>query len=145
MKFTKGRWMYREGISASHIGQIREIRREDGKICLYTVPYTHDARAMGGPAIEVYLSSPQPDIIRTEAYHYLGSRRKIPEFELNDAHVELTAEETADTLSVKSGDLELRINKRPCSFTYYYKGKKLTSQQSLLTWFHTSIDRSTYE
>lgn len=126
MKFTKGRWMYREGISASHIGQIREIRREDGKICLYTVPYTHDARAMGGPAIEVYLSSPQPNIIRTEAYHYIGSGRKIPAFELNDAHVALIAEETADTLTVKSGDLELRINKRPCSFTYYYKGKKLT-------------------
>ena len=80
MKFTKGRWMYREGITASHIGQIRDVRKEGDKICLYSVPYTADVRGIGGPAIEIHLSSPQPNIIRMEAYHFLGSGRKMPSF-----------------------------------------------------------------
>ena len=70
MKFTKGRWLYREGITAKHAGQIREVRTEGNKICLYTVPYVNDDRSMGGPAIEIYLSAPELDVIRMEAYHF---------------------------------------------------------------------------
>ena len=127
MKFTKGRWMYREGITASHVGQIRDIRTEGNKICLYTVPYIADKRGMGGPTIEIYLSSPQPNVIRLEAYHYLGIQRKIPTFEINDANLPLTVEDTETTITVKSGDLELVIAKRPCDFSFYYKGRKLTN------------------
>ena len=127
MKFTKGRWAYREGIIARHTGQIRQVRTEGNKICLYTVPYVNDARAMGGPAIEIYLSSPATDVIRVEAYHYLGTGRKFPEFELNNSEIPLITEDSAEMLSVKSGDLELKVTKRPCDFTFYFKGKKLTS------------------
>ena len=125
MKFTKGRWIYREGITARHTGQIREVRTEGNKICLYTVSYINDARGMGGPAIEIYLSA--PDVIRVEACHFLGTRRKMPEFELNTTEIPLITEDTREMLSVKSGDLELKITKRPCDFTFYYKGKKMTS------------------
>ena len=125
MKFTKGRWMYREGITASHIGQIRDVRKEGDKICLYSVPYTADVRGIGGPAIEIHLSSPQPNIIRMEAYHFLGSGRKMPSFELNDANVSPVVEDTAELLTFTSGDLTLVVTKRPCDFTFYYKGKKL--------------------
>ena len=127
MKFTKGRWIYREGITARHTGQIREVRTEGNKICLYTVSYINDARGMGGPAIEIYLSAPKPDVIRVEACHFLGTRRKMPEFELNTTEIPLITEDTREMLSVKSGDLELKITKRPCDFTFYYKGKKMTS------------------
>jgi len=125
MKFTKGRWMYREGITASHIGQIRDVRKEGDRICLYSVPYVADVRRIGGPAIEIHLSSPQPNIIRVEAYHFLGSHRKMPNFELNDANVSPVVEDTVESLTFTSGDLSLAVTKRPCDFTFYYKGKKL--------------------
>lgn len=125
MKFTKGRWMYREGITASHIGQIRDVRKIGNKICLYSVPYAADVRGMGGPTIEIHLSSPQPNIIRMEAYHFLGSGRKMPSFELNEANVSPVVEDTAESLTFTSGDLSLVVIKRPCDFTFYYKGKKL--------------------
>ena len=126
MKFTKGRWMNREGITQGHIGQVREVKTEGNKLRLYAVTYTQDKRGMGGPAFEIYISSPQPNIIRVEVYHFFGGRRKLPKFELNDAEIPMTTADTEKTLTVKSGETELVVTKCPCEFSFYYKGKKLT-------------------
>ncbi len=127
MKFTKGHWMNREGVHIQSIAQVREARIVGNKLYLYTVPYGHDARGMGGTMIEVFISSPQPNIIRTEAYHYRGSNQKIPQFDLNMADITPEIEDTPSSVTFKSGETKLVITKRPCSFTYYYKGKKITN------------------
>ncbi len=127
MKFTKGTWMNREGVHIQSIGQVREARIVGNKLYLYTVPYGHDARGMGGTMIEVFISSPQPNIIRTEAYHYRGSNQKIPQFDLNMADMTPEIEDTPNSVIFKSGETKLVITKRPCSFTYYYKEKKITN------------------
>ena len=85
MKFTKGYWMNLPGVTNTDAVQVREVKVENDRVYLYTVPYHADIRAMGGPLLEMYISSPQPDIIRTEAYHFMGSNQKMPAFELNDA------------------------------------------------------------
>lgn len=85
MKFTKGYWMNLPGVTNTDAVQVREVKVENDRVYLYTVPYHADMRAMGGPLLEMYISSPQPDIIRTEAYHFMGSNQKMPAFELNDA------------------------------------------------------------
>ncbi|MBQ4628826.1 MAG: alpha-xylosidase, partial [Clostridia bacterium] len=75
----------------------------------------------------MYVSSPQLNVIRIEAHHFLGCSKKMPSFDINDAGIMPEIEETAEKLIIKSGDTKLVINKRPSSFTYYYKDKKLTS------------------
>mgnify|MGYP000373287427 CR=1 FL=1 len=127
MKFTKGYWMNLPGVTNTDAVQVREVKAENDRVYLYTVPYHADMRAMGGPLLEMYISSPQPDIIRTEAYHFMGSNQKMPAFELNDAHCALEVENTETTVTIKSGNTKLVIGKNPCSFDYYYKDKKLTS------------------
>lgn len=127
MKFTKGYWMNLPGVTNTDAVQVREVKVENDRVYLYTVPYHADMRAMGGPLLEMYISSPQPDIIRTEAYHFMGSNQKMPAFELNDAHCALEVENTETTVTIKSGNTKLIIGKNPCSFDYYYKDKKLTS------------------
>ena len=127
MKFTKGYWMNRLGVTNADAVQVREVKVENDRVYLYTVPYAMDHRAMGGPVLEMYISSPQPDVIRTQAYHFMGSNQKMPEFELNDAKCTLEVENTAEFVSIKSGNTKLVITKNPCDFTYYYKDKKLTS------------------
>ena len=87
MKFTKGYWMNLPGVTNTDAVQVREVKVENDRVYLYTVPYHADMRAMGGPLLEMYISSPQPDIIRTEAYHFMGSNQKMPAFELNDAQM----------------------------------------------------------
>ncbi|MBQ6707941.1 MAG: alpha-xylosidase [Clostridia bacterium] len=126
MKFTKGCWMHREGVKATDAVQIREVKVEGNRVYLYAVSYRLDKRAMGGPVIEMYISSPQPNIIRTEAFHFIGSNKKMPEFELNILEVTPEIEETEEYVSIKSADTKLVITKNPCTFTYYYKDKKLT-------------------
>ena len=127
MKFSKGCWMDKDGVSIASARQIREVRKEGNRIYLYAVPYEEDVRAMGGPIFEMYISSPQPNIIRTEVYHFTGSNQKIPQFDLNDAQIDPEFEETKEYITIRSGDTRLLIRKVPCSFTYYYKDKKLTT------------------
>jgi len=89
MKFTKGCWMNKDGVRNFDALQVREVRVEGNKVYLYTVPNMNDRRLLGGPVMEIYISSPQPNIIRTEAYHFMGSSLKMPAYELNDLKVTL--------------------------------------------------------
>lgn len=127
MKFTKGYWLNLPGVQNFDCVQIREIKVEDGQVYLYSVPYPQDERGMGGPVLEMTISSPRPDIIRTEAWHFKGSAQKAPEFELETVDTPLQVEESEGGITVTSGETSLRITARPASFTYYYRGKKLTN------------------
>ena len=82
MKFTKGYWLNRPGVEAADAVQIREVKIEKNRVYLYSVPYPQDVRAMGGPVLEMFISSPKADIIRTQAYHFMGSAKKEPQFEM---------------------------------------------------------------
>ena len=114
------------GVEIADCVQIREVKIERDRVYLYAVPYFQDDRAMGGPVLELFLSSPQPDILRTQVYHFMGSAKKEPRFELNECSQPLDVQEFEGGLSIRSGKTELRITKRPASFTYYYEGKFLT-------------------
>lgn len=127
MKFTKGYWMNMPGVQNADAVQIREIKVEENGVYLYTVPFPQDSRAMGGPIIEMFVSSPIKNIIRLEAWHFSGSNQKEPAFELNNQSIKLEVSETVDTITLKSGETSLVITKSPASFTYYYKDKKLTN------------------
>ena len=126
MKFTKGYWLNLPGVENADAAQIREVKILEDKVYLYAVPYSQDHRAMGGPVLEMYISSPKTDILRTQAYHFMGSAKKEPQFELAMETCPLTVEEFEGGLSITSGKTELRITKNPASFTYYYEGRKLT-------------------
>ncbi len=127
MKFTKGYWLNRPGVENADCVQIREVKIEKDRVYLYAVPYPQDERAMGGPVLELFLSSPRPDVIRTQAYHFMGSAKKEPQFQLETEEAPLCVEETETGFVLKSGKTELRVTKSPASFTYYYDGKKLTN------------------
>ena len=131
MKFTKGYWMNLPGVESCDAVQIRETRldrSENGdSLYLYIVNYGHDARAMGGPVLELTVSSPAPDIIRLEAVHFAGGRRKEPKFELNTVPCPLNVREEGNTVTVKSGSTSLVIRKNPALFTFYYQDRLLTA------------------
>ena len=128
MKFTKVEWVIREGVQAFNSTQIREAKlSEDGtSVYLYAVPYREDVRALGGPVLEFSLSSPQEDIIRVRAWHFKGILTKYPAFELNDAKIKLGFSDEKGEICVRSGRSELRISRSPCSFSFWFDGKKVT-------------------
>ncbi len=126
MKFTKGYWLNLPGVENADCVQIREARVEEDRVYLYAVPYPQDERAMGGPVLEIFISSPRPDVFRTVVYHFMGSARKEPAFELECVPGALQVTEEEDGLTLQSGRTQLKITKSPASFTYYYDGKFLT-------------------
>ena len=127
MKFTKGYWLNLPGVKNADCVQIREVKITEKQVYLYTVPYIDDERRAGGPVLEFFLSAPRADILRTQVYHYMGSAKKEPQFDLAMEDLPLEVTEFEGGLTVKSGRLELRITKAPASFTYYYDGKKITN------------------
>ena len=90
MKFTKGYWMNLPGVENADAVQIREIKVLEDKVYLYTVPYAQDVRAMGGPVLEMYITSPKKDILRTQAFHFMGSAKKRTP--VRDGHGDLPLE-----------------------------------------------------
>ena len=127
MKFTKGYWLNLPGVKNADCVQIREVKVTEKQVYLYTVPYIDDERRAGGPVLEFFLSAPRADILRTQVYHYMGSAKKEPQFDLAMEDLPLEVTESEGGLTVRSGKLELKITKAPASFTYYYDGKKITN------------------
>ena len=117
MKFTYGYWMNKPGVENADAVQIREVKVRPDSVYLYAVPYAQDVRAMGGPVLEMTISSPKQDILRTQAYHFMGSAKKEPQFELDAEACPLAVTEFEGGLSITSGKTELRITKNPASFT----------------------------
>jgi alpha-D-xyloside xylohydrolase len=127
MKFNGRYLLEKPAVSFADTVQIREVRKEGNRLYIYSLPRSADSHTFGGPMIEIYISSPLPDIIRIQAQHFTGSRAKIPQFQLNEASVELITEEDGDRLTVKSGNSRLEIRKNPAKFSFYYKERLLTS------------------
>jgi alpha-D-xyloside xylohydrolase len=128
MKFNSGEWVLKPGVQRYNCEQIRGVTVAPDKtsVQLFAVKYRQDERSMDGPAMELTVSSPQPDILRLQAVHFKGGRRKMPAFALSDAACPLDVQETAEAVTVTSGETALRITKRPCSFTYTCRGQVIT-------------------
>lgn len=125
MKFTKGYWLNLPGVENADCVQIREVKVTKNQVYLYAVPYAQDERALGGPVLELFLTSPKRDIIRTQVYHFMGSGKKEPQFDLEIEDLPLDVAEFEGGLTITSGKTELKITKSPASFTYYYEGRQI--------------------
>ena len=119
----------REGVTVYDCAQIRQAEiRESGKaLYLYAVPYQKDERAVGGVMQEITISSPKEDVVSVKTTHFRGVRKKIPAFDLLRDDVTPTVSVGEEEIRFATGKTELVITKRPCTFTYYYDGRKLTS------------------
>ncbi|MFA5676388.1 MAG: alpha-xylosidase [Christensenellales bacterium] len=128
MKFNCGEWMMKPGVISHNCEQVREVELNESKtkLWLYGVTYQEDRRSLDGPAIELEVTSPQPDIIRLRAVHFKGDTKKYAKFDLFDAKCELDVEDTIEKTVVRSGKTMLVIEKRPSNFTWYYNGRMLT-------------------
>ncbi len=127
MKFTDGYWENKPGVTRNEMVQIRDIKITDSSVYLYAVNYTQDERGLGGPVLEIAISSPQPDILRTQVFHFMGSNEKEPLFELQDNKCKLDVTHDNDTITIKTGNTSMVIAKNPVTIDYYYKNRLLTS------------------
>ena len=129
MKFNIGEWVTKPGVKICNCQQVREAKLSpDGRtLSLFCVGYTRDERALDGPALFLTITAPRRDILEVEAVHFKGSAAKVHPFELDETCEPLAFEEGEGAYTVSSGELKLVIAKNPCAFTYYYRGRRITS------------------
>jgi alpha-D-xyloside xylohydrolase len=82
---------------------------------------------MGGAVQEIYVTSPQEDILRVQSYHFRGDLKKYPAFPINDAKRELAFSDKDGKIEIASGAISLVATKNPCTLAFYFRGEKLTA------------------
>ena len=127
MKIRYGAWVDLPGISTKEVAQIREIKYDPYQLYLFTVNYNNDKRALEDSMIELFISAPSENAIRVQARHFSGSRKKMPEFELNIKNCPIDVCDKGEKLTVTNGKMRLEINKNPATFDFYYEDRYLTS------------------
>ncbi|ELU45927.1 alpha-glucosidase [Rhizoctonia solani AG-1 IA] len=115
MKFTDGLWLLREGVKpAFGLSVVKEDRRDDTlNLQVATRPIRHRGDTLGGPVLDVQLTSPAEGIIGVNITHFAGQKKKGPEFELfpdgapTKPNIQITKSETGTSFT--SGGLTARV------------------------------------
>lgn len=131
MKFSNGCWLSREGVEIYGATQAYDVKNDSNSITVLapTKFIKHRGDTLGGPVITLKLSSPMPEIIRVQAYHFKGTNKKRPEFEINSfSNIELKITNDEYFASLKSGNLTVKVCKEGNWFMDFYNGEeKITS------------------
>jgi len=133
MKFSNGCWLNKEGVTTYSPAEIYSTEISSNSVTVYA-PCTnikHRGDTLGGPVITMKLSSPIPDVIRVQLFHYKGLKNKGPEFEINsDENTKIDVVDNEELLQLTSGNLSLRINKNTgWSMDFLNGEEKLTSSK----------------
>lgn len=129
MKFANGHWMLKEGCQIFSPQEVYFTKIEEKKVTL-CCPTHHIATrgdTLGGINLTLTITSPQPEIIRIQTRHFLGEKKKFPEFDLDlKDTVPLKVTDSDDIISIQSGTLTLEINKKKWSLQYKRDGKVIS-------------------
>jgi alpha-D-xyloside xylohydrolase len=121
--------MQKEGTEVFSPAQVYDTKKEDSQVtlCAPTHRIAHRGDTLGGPNLTIRISAPIPEVLRIRCDHYLGVRKKSPEFEIEyEEGNHLRAEETEELITLFSGNLRLEINKDNWKMTYYRGNEKIT-------------------
>ncbi|WP_213450281.1 alpha-xylosidase [Rhizomonospora bruguierae] len=114
MKFTDGYWHLREGVRALYPAEVHDVAAEPSALTVYapTKRIEHRGDTLNRPLVTVRCTSPAPDVIAVKVSHFLGGRRRRPEFALRtDPGVAVRTEVGTDAASITSGALTARFNR----------------------------------
>ncbi|MCR3759729.1 alpha-xylosidase [Clostridium felsineum] len=127
MKFTNGYWLIKEGYKIINPKVAYEIDIKDKEVTVYAPCTTIENRGktLDGGMITLKISSPIEDVLRVRIYHHIGLN-KGPNFQIKDEKLNLSCEDTNNTLEVKSGSLSAKISKRDWKISFENEGKVIT-------------------
>jgi alpha-D-xyloside xylohydrolase len=131
MKFSNGCWLNKEGVETFSPAEVYnyEINKDSIKLYAPCKKINHRGDTLGGPVITYNISSPMPNIIRVQAYHYMGINEKGPHFEIfNQDNTKVDITDSEKVLKLRSENLSVIISKEDGWSMDFFKGEeKLTS------------------
>lgn len=149
MKFSNGCWVQREGTECFSPAEVYEISRNGSSITLGAPAHKikHRGDTLGGPNLTIKISAPAPEVLRVQAFHYMGVVDHGPNFELSlDDNAALTIEESDGAYKLISGSLNLTVNKQNGEMEFKRDNYKLTdSKKRDLAYVKTDFKGLAYE
>lgn len=129
MKFNNGCWLLKEGFGCFSPQEVYEqkITETEVSLCAPTHKILTRGDTLGGANLTIKITSPMPDVIRVQTFHYMGVQKKAPAFELCLNHPQaLQVEDSEEKMVITSGNLSLEIGKRNWYMRYLRDGEVLT-------------------
>ncbi len=133
MKFGNGCWLLKDGFGGFYPQEVYEYKITDKEVIIYapTHKINHRGDTLGGAVLTIIISSPMPEVLRIQVYHYMGMAQKAPAFELNlDNPHPLLVEDNEDKLLISSGGITLEIGKSNWYMRYLRNGRIITESAS---------------
>lgn len=129
MKFSNGFWLNKEGVESFSPAEVYSTNVKGDVITLNTPTHkiNHRGDTLQGPNITIKISSPIPDVIRVQSFHYMGTVDRGPKFEINnctDTKFDIVEDET--TIRLTSGNLNVKIDKKNWKMEFLNKEERLT-------------------
>lgn len=147
MKFSNGFWLNRKGVNVYSPAEVRDMEIDATSVTVYA-PHnkiTNRGQTLGGPLLTLVYSSPMPDVIRVQAYHFKGTARKRPGFELYEcSDTEVKIENSEKEVVLTTGSLAVRINKSSWDVRFYYGDRFLTGSGHKCMGYITTENESTF-
>ena len=129
MKFSNGCWLLKEGFGCFSPQEVYEQTVTDTEISLCAPTHKIITRGdtLGGANLTIKVTSPMPDVIRVQTFHYMGVQKKTPSFELNlENPQKLQVEDSEEKMIITSGGLSLEIGKKDWYMRYKRGDEVLT-------------------
>lgn len=129
MKFSDGYWLNQKGYTVNYASQAYETEISENSVKILVTPahIWNRGQTLGGPNLEMTISSSMENVIKVSVVHYKGTVNCGPEFALNEASgFKPVICESDNTIELVSGKTKVIISKGDWSIEYYYGERHLT-------------------
>lgn len=132
MKFYNGHWEKKMGVSIHNPKEVYEYNNRGNQIQMIVPDRNIYQKGMtlDGLNFTILISVPHPEVFRVQVFHYMGTRRRGPEFVLEISEEILCLEDEEEDLMLTSGRAQLVIHKNEFQMVFYYDGEIKTMIRS---------------
>lgn len=128
MKFTKGYWLLRPGVTPIYPAQAYDVMPFGNGMVLYCPGRHIDSRGdtLDGGMLTVEITSPMADVLSVRAYHFSGGIDRMPHFEKHTNPVDTSLDIGEEEAILTAGRITLRARRDPYTLRFYGDGELLT-------------------
>ncbi|MCL1846216.1 MAG: alpha-xylosidase [Defluviitaleaceae bacterium] len=142
MKFTKGYWLMRDGITSFSCQDVRDKDVSDKSVTLHVTPWKvyHRGQTLAGPLFTLTFEAPVEGVLHVKLNHYDGAIEQGPEFPFNNEEKKVSFEENDAEYVIGTGKLKAHVKKETFEIEYRWDGKFLTGSGNRQLAYMTTND-----
>ncbi|MBC1474324.1 alpha-xylosidase [Listeria grandensis] len=144
MKFTDGIWLVKEGFEIQNPKEVFDYELKADTATIFApfkkIKTRGDTLNLGLMTTEI--RSPREDVFTVRLKHHDGGDRKSPAFHVKEQQVSLQTTDNEKAITIKSGDLEVQIDKENYALSFFGKQQFLTKSDVNGQGYITSADQN---